>query len=44
MVTKLEEKKKIVWDLHEEIEHLGEQNMLVEICTRFVWHDITNSM
>ncbi len=44
MVPKLEERKKIIWDLHEEIEHLGEKNMLVETCTRFVWHDITNSM
>ncbi len=41
MVSKLEERKALVKDIHEEIGHFSERRTLIEVKKRFFWHDRT---
>jgi hypothetical protein len=44
MVSKLEERKALVKDIHEEIGHFSEGRTLIEVKKRFFWHDRTKTM
>jgi len=41
VVPKLEEDRQIIMDIHDEIGHFGEGRTLVEVKSRYFWHNKT---